>query len=387
MLLAIAAVGSCEKSYEAAHREFNVSRGTLHRRDQRNSVEKDRHHFSPSQIIKTDETGISTVPNKPPKILSPKVLLGNSYLPCWFSLESEKMQFLNKGYHQIVLLLLTPQTRCKQKSLRQFCSSISCPMLTLLEMVKANNVHILVIPPPTSHRLQALDISFMRPFSTFYSQTVKTWLRNKRKVHLERLQQLFQHSGACLFNPCIFPEEAFEVAEATNRPQEAAQDRNDEEPSSPTESRHIKSEDWKDSSYNKNSLLGRAKGQETTEKKRETCKKKRQGQSVQLTTCDVSVHANVLVMQDLIEDIILGVLWFINQQAVILLSQEKESVPVNSHEHQENVPDTAQDMTMDNRASRGKCQQAPAASLAPCDSIKKPYSDAHNSCNYPTNSH
>ena len=36
---------------------------------------------------------------------------------------------------------------------------------SLIEQARQNNVHILVIPPHTSHRLQPLDVSFMYPLS------------------------------------------------------------------------------------------------------------------------------------------------------------------------------------------------------------------------------
>lgn len=194
--------------------------------------------------------------------------------------------------------------------------------LTLLEMARANNVHILVIPPHTSHRLQALDVGFMKPFSTFYSQTASTWLRNNpgKVITLQDISPIFGESymgaattqtavsafrstGVCPFNPHIFPEETFEAAETTNRPQKSAQEENNEGRSDPITSASTnsaspnpasstllsvtpedilpllkagacegkkKEEDWKISNNNKISLLGGTKSFQKTEKKCKT---------------------------------------------------------------------------------------------------------------------
>ena len=48
--------------------------------------------------------------------------------------------------------------------------------ITLIEMARENDVHILVIPPHTSHRLQPFDVSFMGPLNSYYEQAVRVWL-------------------------------------------------------------------------------------------------------------------------------------------------------------------------------------------------------------------
>jgi hypothetical protein len=55
--------------------------------------------------------------------------------------------------------------------------------ISLLEKARVNDVHILFVPPHTSHRLHPLDVSFMFSLSTYYTQESETWLRqNPGKV-------------------------------------------------------------------------------------------------------------------------------------------------------------------------------------------------------------
>ncbi|XP_072380823.1 uncharacterized protein [Diabrotica undecimpunctata] len=49
--------------------------------------------------------------------------------------------------------------------------------IDVIEAGRANFVTILCIPPHSSHKLQPLDLSFMSPFKTYYSQQIEMWLR------------------------------------------------------------------------------------------------------------------------------------------------------------------------------------------------------------------
>ena len=49
--------------------------------------------------------------------------------------------------------------------------------LDVIKLARANHVTIVVIPPHTSHRLQPLDVGFMKPLSTFYTQAIEKFLR------------------------------------------------------------------------------------------------------------------------------------------------------------------------------------------------------------------
>ncbi|KAG5883911.1 hypothetical protein JTB14_032134 [Gonioctena quinquepunctata] len=104
-------------------------------------------------------------------------------------------------------------------------------------MARNSNVHILVIPPHTSHRLQPLDVAFMFPLSSYYSQGVQNWLRNNpgkvmpiddiseifgqayiRAATLENALSGFNKTGIYPYDNNIFPEMAFAAAEVTDRP-------------------------------------------------------------------------------------------------------------------------------------------------------------------------
>ena len=60
--------------------------------------------------------------------------------------------------------------------------------LSFLETARKNNVTILCLPSHCSHRVQPLDVSFLRPLMTYYTQSVENWLRN----HLGRVVTTFQ---------------------------------------------------------------------------------------------------------------------------------------------------------------------------------------------------
>ena len=110
--------------------------------------------------------------------------------------------------------------------------------LEAIELASKNHVTILVIPPHTSHRLQPLDVSFLCPLSTFYTQAVERFLKQNpgRVVTVYQLVRLFgeaylkaasQTTAINGFKKCgispvdktVFSEHDFAPAQATERPQ------------------------------------------------------------------------------------------------------------------------------------------------------------------------
>lgn len=65
--------------------------------------------------------------------------------------------------------------------------------LDLILRARENGVILLCFPPHTSHRIQPLDVSFMKPLSTFYEHEVRTWLRSNpgKVVTLSQISTLF----------------------------------------------------------------------------------------------------------------------------------------------------------------------------------------------------
>lgn len=65
--------------------------------------------------------------------------------------------------------------------------------ISIIDKARVNGVTILCLPPHCSHRLQPLDLSFLTPLSTFYSQELEIWLRNHpgRCITVSEVPSLF----------------------------------------------------------------------------------------------------------------------------------------------------------------------------------------------------
>lgn len=241
----------------------------------------DKYAFPPSRIYNCDETGITTVPNKPTKLFS---LKGKKQVGCLTSAErgttvTAEICFGAAG-HYVPPLLVIPRVRKNPiyeiglpaetvvtyhnsgwmqsdifsdiwfpHFLRHTRPSEDSPVLLILdghathvknlkviESARENHVVILSILLHTSHRLQPLDVSFMFPLSNYYSQEVKIWQRNKpnKKVDLADVGQIFSRAyvkaatlsnaqngfkatGMYPFNPNKFPDVLFAPSELTER--------------------------------------------------------------------------------------------------------------------------------------------------------------------------
>lgn len=248
------------------------------------------HQISPKDIYNVDETGITTVPNKPSRILAMRgkkqvgalsssergtlvtaetcVNAAGNFMPTmfvfprkrenpalmddalpgsfayyhetgWITTDSflvwfkQFIEFSNPKPDKPVLLLLDGH-RAHSKS------------IALINAAREKNVILLCFPPHTSHRLQPLDVSFMAPLSVYYEQEVRKWLINHpgRVVTIAQVAKLyssafqraasvqtavkgFEKSGICPFNRDVFPDSAFAPSETTERPMEQTQDQID----------------------------------------------------------------------------------------------------------------------------------------------------------------
>ena len=63
--------------------------------------------------------------------------------------------------------------------------------LDVIDLAKTNGVIILCFPPHCTHRIQPLDVAFMKPLSHFYTETVMEWQRLGRKTTLKDVFKLF----------------------------------------------------------------------------------------------------------------------------------------------------------------------------------------------------
>ncbi|KAJ8915989.1 hypothetical protein NQ315_016666 [Exocentrus adspersus] len=142
----------------------------------------DKYKFSPSRIYNCDETGISTVPNKPSKILSLKgkkqvgVLSSaergslvtakicfnaiESYIPT--TLTNMSSEYHPPGWIQSSIFVPTWFNHFLKYAIKPSADdpvllilhghATHTKNLALVEIARENNVHILVLPPDMSHR-------------------------------------------------------------------------------------------------------------------------------------------------------------------------------------------------------------------------------------------
>ncbi|CAM1325721.1 Uncharacterised protein r2_g3461 [Pycnogonum litorale] len=195
----------------------------------------DKYHFTADCIYNVDETGITTVPNRPSRILA---LRGKKQVGNLTSAERGKLVTseicMNAAGNFIPPLFIFPRVRMKDELMdnappgaiavphksgwmqteiftqwfRHFLKhsnpSEERPVLLILDghkthtnnldvimLARDKNVHIVCLPPHCTHRLQPLDVSFMKPLMTYYTQEVEKWLRN----HPGRVITTFQIAG------------------------------------------------------------------------------------------------------------------------------------------------------------------------------------------------
>lgn len=182
----------------------------------------DKFKFRPTRIYNVDETGLTTVPKSHSKVIA---MRGRRQVGTLASGErgqliTAALSFSAAG-HYVPPFLIFPRVRMKAELLdgapvetvaachpsgwmqstifvewlehfiKHVKPSKEDPVLLLLDghathtknielidRARQNGIILLCFPPHCTHRLQPLDVSFMAPLSKFYSQEVKTWLRN-----------------------------------------------------------------------------------------------------------------------------------------------------------------------------------------------------------------
>lgn len=196
--------------------------------------------FPPSKIFNVDETGITTVQGRPSKVVA---LRGRKQVGTLTSAERGELATavicMSASGVFIPPMIIMPRVRqrpeyangtppdtlviCHKSGWMQLDlfeqwfdhflthtqASIDNPILLILDghkthtqnisvidKARTHGVTIVCLPPHTSHHLQPLDVSFMGPLSTFYSQEVEIWLRNHpgRCISLTELGSLFGKS-------------------------------------------------------------------------------------------------------------------------------------------------------------------------------------------------
>lgn len=246
----------------------------------------DKYKMPPHRIYNVDETGITTVPKSHSKIIAQK---GRRQVGTLVSAErgqtvTATLCFSATG-HYVPPLLILPRVRMKPELLdgappgtvavchpsgwmqtdiflqwmKHFTKHVKPskddPVLLLLdghithtksiEVIDWGRVHgivMLCLPPHCTHRLQPLDVSFMGPLSSYYSQGVKTWLRNNpgrivtqyqiaklfglafaKAATIETAMSGFRKTGIYPTDPHIFKDIDFAPADTTERMEDDSQ--------------------------------------------------------------------------------------------------------------------------------------------------------------------
>ncbi|XP_062554738.1 uncharacterized protein LOC134219866 [Armigeres subalbatus] len=107
--------------------------------------------------------------------------------------------------------------------------------LEFIDRARECNVHVLSLPPHCSHKLQPLDVSFMGPFKTYFSQAIENYLKDEpgKVVTLNEMSSLlatayhraarsevaisgFRKTGIVPFNRFTFSDSDFVPATVTD---------------------------------------------------------------------------------------------------------------------------------------------------------------------------
>lgn len=242
----------------------------------------DKHKFTPDKIWNCDESGISSVSKSTTKILASK---GKKQVGSLSSADRGKTvsveYCMSASGIYMPPLLVYPRQRMKPELLyncypgtwaechisgwmqkdifenwfEKFIdfsgATIEKPVLLLLDghsthvqslkiidRARASGVIILCFPPHCTHRLQPLDVAFMKPLSVYYDQEISHWLRSNpgKAVTMAQIAEIlgkafvraasmttaihgFKSTGIWPFNPNIFPDSVFAASATTDRPE------------------------------------------------------------------------------------------------------------------------------------------------------------------------
>lgn len=224
-----------------------------------------KHHFRPDAIYNVDETGISTV-QRNSRILAPKGLkqvgkctsaergvlttvinacsaTGN-YIPPFFIFKRKRMNPLLMKQSNCNMLASVSDSGWINEDLfvhwLQHFKSFSRPSadnkillvldnheshisLTAYNFCKNNFIHVITLPPHTSHKMQPLDLTFHGPLKTAYNRECETHMVNNpgakitsydvvglytkafnRTTNIEKAVNGFRAAGICPLDKEIF---------------------------------------------------------------------------------------------------------------------------------------------------------------------------------------
>ena len=194
----------------------------------------DEYSFTPNNIYNVDETGITTVQSRPSRIIAKRgrrqvgsltsaergtlvtvvicMSSTGSFIPPMFVWPRVRMKpelmdgapagsiyaCHKSGRMQLSIFeewfdhFIKVSGASKQNKVLLILDGHSTHTMNIAVINKAreNGVFLVSIPPHTSHKIQPLDVSFMKPLSVYYTQEVESWMRH--------------HPGRCV---TVFPQD------------------------------------------------------------------------------------------------------------------------------------------------------------------------------------
>lgn len=237
-----------------------------------------KYSFSGKTIFNMDETGMLTVPNKIPKVISIKgkknvgkvvsgergqlitaVCCNNArgfYVPpaLIYPRKREKKEFLYGAPEDTIMMLSDTgfiNSDLFVKWLKHFQqhvkATIENPILLILDnhsshisleaiqFSRASGIHLLSLPPHASHKIQPLDVGFFGPLKTAYGQETDKWMTMNpgkiitiyevaalfgkaytRTASIEKAEKSFAATGIWPYNPQVFSDTDFAPASVTD---------------------------------------------------------------------------------------------------------------------------------------------------------------------------
>lgn len=256
---------------------FNKIQIDLYFSNLRNLIEK--YKFPSTRIFNMDESGLSTVPNKTPKIVSPRgqktvgkivsaergqtvsivccMSAAGLYVPpaIIFPRKRRKPELIDGAPPGSILLTSESgysNTDLFLEWLVHFQNHVKAseedPALLILDnhtshtslkavlFAREHNIQMLSLSPHSSHKTQPLDRCFFKPLKDFYSQACEKWLlcNPGRTITQYQIAQLFSQAyekaasigkavtsfkvcGIFPFNPAVFSEEDFLPSSVTDQ--------------------------------------------------------------------------------------------------------------------------------------------------------------------------
>lgn len=256
----------------------------------------ERHKFLPARIFNVDETGISTVQN-PCNILAQKgqkqvgvvtswergknhticcaISASGVFIPPMFIYPRQRMTpLLERGGPPGSIYRCSKSGWMTEELFMEWLkhfkvavhTSIEEPVLLILDnhsshtslntyqFCKENGIHMLSLPPHTSHRMQPLDVTVFGPLKAALSREMDIFIKSRQYLQItpydlaslfnkayariatvEKAVNGFEVTGIHPFNPNVFNDEDFLASDSLRDPDDpevvhAAQERNETSP-------------------------------------------------------------------------------------------------------------------------------------------------------------